>query len=165
MRQFHYITVRGEHINGNGIPLDVRSLLLTFFSRKLFMLALVQQGGIIHKDVEITFEGNPLTLKGDAKCSRKPQRTIISGRKCSMAALCVPCNCRREYRRRMSMPSTTMECWRQVCSTCHGQALVQEQETLRVHIPPMVRDGTVLEAPIRGLGIHHFYVKLHIRVV
>ena len=55
--------------------------------------------------------------------------------------------------------------WRQVCSTCHGQALVQEQETLRVHIPPMVRDGTVLEAPIRGLGIHHFYVKLHIRVV
>jgi DnaJ-like protein len=55
--------------------------------------------------------------------------------------------------------------WRQVCSTCYGQALVQEQETLRVHIPPMVRDGTVLEAPIRGLGIHHFYVKLHIRVV
>ena len=55
--------------------------------------------------------------------------------------------------------------WRQVCSTCHGQASFQEQATLRVRIPSRVRDGTLLEVPVRGLGIHNFHVRFYLRVV
>jgi hypothetical protein len=28
----------------------------------------------------------------------------------------------------------------------------------------MVGDGTVVNVPLRGLGIHNFYLRLHIRV-
>jgi len=28
----------------------------------------------------------------------------------------------------------------------------------------MVREGTILEVPIRGLGIHNFYLRLSIRI-
>ena len=55
--------------------------------------------------------------------------------------------------------------WSYVCSSCHGQGLLQEPETLRVSIPSMVQDGTLLEVPVRGLGIHNFSVRLHLRVV
>jgi molecular chaperone DnaJ len=55
--------------------------------------------------------------------------------------------------------------WSHVCSSCHGQGFLQEPETLRVSIPSMVQDGTLLEVPVRGLGIHNFYVRLHLRVV
>ncbi len=55
--------------------------------------------------------------------------------------------------------------WRYVCSTCHGQAILQEQATLRVRIPSMVQDGTLLEVPVRGLGVPNCYVRLYLRVV
>ena len=42
--------------------------------------------------------------------------------------------------------------------------MIEEEETVRVQIPPLVRDGTILEVPIRGLGIHNFYLRLHIRI-
>jgi len=28
----------------------------------------------------------------------------------------------------------------------------------------MVADGTVMEIPLRGLGIHNFYLRLNIRI-
>ena len=37
--------------------------------------------------------------------------------------------------------------------------MVEEEETVRIPIPPMVKEGTILEAPIRGLGIHNFYLR------
>lgn len=55
--------------------------------------------------------------------------------------------------------------WGYVCTTCNCQGVLGEQETLRVHIPPMVQDGSVMEIPVRGLGLHNFYVRLLIRVV
>jgi molecular chaperone DnaJ/curved DNA-binding protein len=42
--------------------------------------------------------------------------------------------------------------------------MVEEEETVRIRIPPMVRDGTILEVPIRGLGIHNFYLRVYIRI-
>ena len=50
------------------------------------------------------------------------------------------------------------------CSVCDGEGLIEEQETVRVHVLPMVGDGTVDEVPLRGLGVHNFYLRLHIRM-
>ena len=50
------------------------------------------------------------------------------------------------------------------CSHCDGEGMLEEQEVVRVHIPSMIGDGTVMEIPLRGLGVHNFYLRLHIRV-
>jgi molecular chaperone DnaJ/curved DNA-binding protein len=42
--------------------------------------------------------------------------------------------------------------------------MVEEEKTVRLYIPPMVRDGAVMETPIQGLGIHNFYLHLAIRI-
>jgi molecular chaperone DnaJ len=47
---------------------------------------------------------------------------------------------------------------------CDGEGLLEEQETVRVHVEPNVGDGTVMEVPLRGLGVHNFYLRLHIRI-
>jgi molecular chaperone DnaJ len=51
-----------------------------------------------------------------------------------------------------------------LCSYCRGQPMIEEEQTINVRIPAMVRDGTILEIPIRGLGIHNFHVRLHVRI-
>jgi DnaJ-class molecular chaperone len=54
--------------------------------------------------------------------------------------------------------------WLFVCNYCRGQAMIEEEQTVSVRIPAMVRDGTILEVPIGGLGIHNFHIRLHIRI-
>jgi len=54
--------------------------------------------------------------------------------------------------------------WLFPCTYCREQGMVEEEETVHIPIPPMVRDGTILEVPIRGLGIHNFYLRLYIRI-
>ncbi|HEY6367644.1 MAG TPA: DnaJ domain-containing protein [Candidatus Binatia bacterium] len=51
------------------------------------------------------------------------------------------------------------------CEWCDGEGLIEEEEIVRIHVPPGVSDVTRLEVPLRGLGIHNFYLRLHIRVV
>jgi molecular chaperone DnaJ/curved DNA-binding protein len=50
------------------------------------------------------------------------------------------------------------------CSICDGEGLIEEQERVRVLVPPMVADGSVMSIPLRGLGVHNFYLRLQIRV-
>jgi molecular chaperone DnaJ len=50
------------------------------------------------------------------------------------------------------------------CVQCDGEGLIEEEETVRVHVLPLVGDGAVMNVPLRGLGIHNFYLRLHIRV-
>jgi len=50
------------------------------------------------------------------------------------------------------------------CDSCEGEGVIEEEETIRIHIPPGVGDGTLRELPLRGLGVHNFYLRLHIRV-
>jgi len=50
------------------------------------------------------------------------------------------------------------------CSFCQGEGLNEEEETIRVYIPPMIGDGMIMEVPLRGLGVHNFYLSLHVRV-
>jgi molecular chaperone DnaJ len=54
--------------------------------------------------------------------------------------------------------------WLFPCLECNGQGMLEEEETVRIDIPPLVRDRAIIEVPIHGLGIHNFYVRLHIRI-
>jgi DnaJ-class molecular chaperone len=54
--------------------------------------------------------------------------------------------------------------WVFPCSYCFTEGVVENTETVRVDIPPSVEPGTVFEIPIDGLGIHNFYLRLHILV-
>ncbi|HET8562921.1 MAG TPA: DnaJ domain-containing protein [Candidatus Binatia bacterium] len=50
------------------------------------------------------------------------------------------------------------------CRLCDGEGLIEEEEMVRVHVPPRVGDGAVIDVPLRGLGVHNFYLRLHIRL-
>jgi molecular chaperone DnaJ len=54
--------------------------------------------------------------------------------------------------------------WLYRCDYCWGEGLVEAQEAVRVQVPPMVVDGTVVELPLGGLGIHNFYLRVILRV-
>jgi DnaJ-class molecular chaperone len=54
--------------------------------------------------------------------------------------------------------------WLFPCMACGGQGMIEEHETVSVRIPPGIRDRSVIELPIEGLGIHNFYLRLHIRI-
>ena len=52
--------------------------------------------------------------------------------------------------------------WLFPCAVCQQQGMIEREQTVRVRIPPMPRAGSVFEIPLRGLGIHNFYLRLHI---
>ncbi|MGE0822205.1 MAG: DnaJ domain-containing protein [Candidatus Binatia bacterium] len=54
--------------------------------------------------------------------------------------------------------------WLFPCTYCEEQGMIEEEETVRLTIPPMVRDGAVMEVSLRGLGIHNLYLRLYLRV-
>jgi len=54
--------------------------------------------------------------------------------------------------------------WLFPCMACAGRGIIERETTVSVHIPPMVRDGTVIEVPTERLGVQHFFLRLYIRV-
>jgi DnaJ-class molecular chaperone len=50
------------------------------------------------------------------------------------------------------------------CHGCDGRGLAEEEERVRIAIPRMVADGTVMQVPLRGLGIRNTYLQILIRV-
>jgi molecular chaperone DnaJ len=50
------------------------------------------------------------------------------------------------------------------CAECRGQGMIDQEEPVRVAIPPRLRDGTLLQIPLRGLGINGMFLQLHLRV-
>lgn len=54
--------------------------------------------------------------------------------------------------------------WGFPCISCDCQGIIEEEENVTIRIPPMTRAGTIVEVPLRGLGIHNFYLRLHIYV-
>ena len=45
-------------------------------------------------------------------------------------------------------------------SSCDGEGLIQAEETVRVHVPPMVGDGTLIAVSPAGLGVHDLYLSV-----
>ncbi|HWP58912.1 MAG TPA: DnaJ domain-containing protein [Candidatus Acidoferrales bacterium] len=54
--------------------------------------------------------------------------------------------------------------WLFPCLGCNAQGVIETEQTVRVRVPPMTPDRAVLEVPIHGLGVHNFYLRLHIRI-
>jgi molecular chaperone DnaJ len=54
--------------------------------------------------------------------------------------------------------------WAFPCAYCRQQRMIENEEQLRIRIPPMAPSGSVFEIPLRGLGIHNFYLRLHVFV-
>jgi DnaJ-class molecular chaperone len=54
--------------------------------------------------------------------------------------------------------------WLFTCLDCNGEGTIEGEETVTVRIPAMVHDKAIIEIPIHGLGIHNFYLRLHIRI-
>jgi DnaJ-class molecular chaperone len=54
--------------------------------------------------------------------------------------------------------------WSSQCLACQGQGMVETEHTVHVRMPPRVREGTVVEVPLHGLGIHNLLLRLHVRV-
>jgi len=46
--------------------------------------------------------------------------------------------------------------WLFPCTYCREQGMAEEEETVSIPLSPMMREGTILEAPIGGLGIDNF---------
>jgi molecular chaperone DnaJ/curved DNA-binding protein len=54
--------------------------------------------------------------------------------------------------------------WGMACLACLGQGMSEQEEVVTVHLPPQVRHGTLFDIPLRGLGLHNFYLRLHVAV-
>lgn len=54
--------------------------------------------------------------------------------------------------------------WISRCAYCQQQGMVENEERLHVRIPPMVSSGSIYEIPLRSLGVHNFYLRLHVFV-
>jgi DnaJ-class molecular chaperone len=54
--------------------------------------------------------------------------------------------------------------WLFPCVNCNAQGIIEEERAVRVYIPLMTPDRSVIEVPIHGLGIDNFYLRLQIRI-
>ncbi len=54
--------------------------------------------------------------------------------------------------------------WLFPCVLCQAQGMIETERLVRVEIPPWTRSGAVYELPLQGLGIHNFYLRLHVFV-
>jgi DnaJ-class molecular chaperone len=54
--------------------------------------------------------------------------------------------------------------WLFPCLECGAQGMIEDEETVRIRVPPLVPDRALIEVPMHGLGIHNFYLRLHIRI-
>lgn len=52
--------------------------------------------------------------------------------------------------------------WLFPCAVCQQQGMIVREQTVRVRIPPKPRPGSIFEIPLRGLGSHNFYLRLHV---
>jgi hypothetical protein len=42
--------------------------------------------------------------------------------------------------------------------------VIVTEKVVRTQIPPLARSESVIEVPLHGLGIHNFYLRLHVRI-
>jgi molecular chaperone DnaJ len=52
--------------------------------------------------------------------------------------------------------------WVSRCPRCGGQGVIETEERVEVRIPAMTPPGSVVEIALEGLGIHNFFLRLHI---
>jgi molecular chaperone DnaJ len=50
------------------------------------------------------------------------------------------------------------------CDVCQGHGVDWETARVDVLLWPPVRDGTIIDVPLRHLGVQNFYLRVHVRV-
>jgi len=50
------------------------------------------------------------------------------------------------------------------CPYCNQRGRVVRDAIVRVRIPPMVRDGTVIEVPLERIGVTNLFLRVHVAV-
>jgi molecular chaperone DnaJ len=50
------------------------------------------------------------------------------------------------------------------CDLCDAEGLLEEEDTVHLRVPANVADGSLIELPLRTLGLHNFYLCVQIRV-
>jgi molecular chaperone DnaJ len=63
-----------------------------------------------------------------------------------------------------TMCAGTGHAWGVSCLACMGEGIIEQEEIVAVCLPPQVRHGTILNMPLRGLGLDNFYLCLHIAI-
>jgi molecular chaperone DnaJ len=54
--------------------------------------------------------------------------------------------------------------WLFPCTRCGRQGVLESERLVGIRILPMTVPGTVVEVPLEGLGIHNFFLRLHVFV-
>ncbi len=54
--------------------------------------------------------------------------------------------------------------WLFPCMGCEGQGMVEAEERVVLRVPPMVTEGSVLEALLLRMGIRNLYLRVHIEI-
>jgi len=54
--------------------------------------------------------------------------------------------------------------WVLPCTYCHQQGMIENERQLHIQIPPIAPSGSIYEIPLQGLGIHNFFLRLHVFV-
>jgi DnaJ-class molecular chaperone len=52
--------------------------------------------------------------------------------------------------------------WVFACVSCHEEGIIERKEIVRIRVPPETPPGAVFDVPLRGLGIHNYYLRLHV---
>jgi DnaJ-class molecular chaperone len=52
--------------------------------------------------------------------------------------------------------------WVFPCVSCRGDGMIETEEMVHIRVPPETPPGAIFEIPVRGFGIHNFYLRLHI---
>jgi molecular chaperone DnaJ len=62
------------------------------------------------------------------------------------------------------MCAGTRHAWNVACLACMGEGMREQEEVVAVRLPPQVQHGAIFERSLYGLGLHNFYLRLHIAV-
>jgi molecular chaperone DnaJ len=54
--------------------------------------------------------------------------------------------------------------WVFPCVYCQQQGMIENAEVVRIRIPPMAPSGSIYEIALESLGVHNFYLRLHVFV-
>jgi len=54
--------------------------------------------------------------------------------------------------------------WLFPCASCEAEGVIAGERVVRVPVPPLIRPGSIIEAPLYELGIKNLYLRLHLRV-
>jgi molecular chaperone DnaJ len=54
--------------------------------------------------------------------------------------------------------------WLFPCAACAQQGVLESERPVRIDVPPMIAEGSIIEVPLHGLGIHNFFLRLHVSI-